>query len=107
MYSNKNNYFLQRMKFDIYKRQIREDRLNQLINQNKVKINEEDRIKTFNHLIEYANKRFEAIERMEKIKQELNNDLTANVNKKYTEREWKKLYDKRFKKYENDVKEKI
>ena len=95
------------MKFDIYQRQIREDRLNQLINQNKVKINEEDRIKNFNHLIEYANKRFEAIERMEKIKQELNNDLTANENKKYTEREWKKLYDKRFKKYENDVKEKI
>ena len=106
LHSNKNNNFLQRMKFDIYKRQIREDRLNQLINQNKVKINEEDRIKTFNHLIEDANKRFEAIERMEKIKQELNNDLTANENKRYTEREWKKIYDKRFKKYENDVKEK-
>jgi hypothetical protein len=94
------------MKFDIYKRQIREDRLNQLINQNKVKIDEEERIKTFNHLIEDANKRFEALEKMEKIKQELDEDLTTVEHKKYTQKEWNKIYNDRFKKYENEVKEK-
>ena len=106
LHSNQNNNFLQRMKFDIYKRQIREDRLNQLINQNKVKIDEEERIKTFNHLIEDANKRFEALEKMEKIKQELDEDLTSVEHKKYTTKEWNKIYNDRFKKYENEVKEK-
>ncbi len=106
LHSNQNNNFLQRMKFDIYKRQIREDRLNQLINQNKVKIDEEERIKTFNHLIEDANKRFEALEKMEKIKQELDEDLTTVEHKKYTQKEWNKIYNDRFKKYENEVKEK-
>lgn len=106
LHSNQNNNFLQRMKFDIYKRQIREDRLNQLINQNKVKIDEEERIKTFNHLIEDANKRFEALEKMEKIKQELDEDLTSVEHKKYTQKEWNKIYNDRFKKYENEVKEK-
>ena len=106
LHSNQNNNFLQRMKFDIYKRQIREDRLNQSINQNKVKIDEEERIKTFNHLIEDANKRFEALEKMEKIKQELDEDLTSVEHKKYTTKEWNKIYNDRFKKYENEVKEK-
>ena len=106
LHSNQNNNFLQRMKFDIYKRQIREDRLNQLINQNKVKIDEEERIRTFNHLIEDANKRFEAYEKMEKIKKALDEDLTAGEHRKYTKKEWNKIYDKRFKKYENEVKEK-
>ena len=106
LHSNQNNNFLQRMKFDIYKRQIREDKLNQLINQNKVKIDEEERIRTFNHLIEDANKRFEAYEKMEKIKKALDEDLTAGEHRKYTKKEWNKIYDKRFKKYENEVKEK-
>ena len=48
------------MQFDIYKRQIKEERLNDLVEQNKVKINEEQKIKTFNRLIEGANGRLKA-----------------------------------------------
>ena len=48
------------MRFDIYKRQTQNERIDKMIEDNKIKINEEQRIKTFNRLIEGANGRLKA-----------------------------------------------
>ena len=102
-----NHSFMKRMEFDVYKRQIKEKELDKLIEENKIKIEEERRIKTFNHLIEDANRRIEAMDNLEKMKKILNNnDITEQPLKKYTDEQWKKIYDERFKAYLEKVKEK-
>ena len=100
-----NHSFMKRMEFDVYKRQIKEKELDKLIEENKIKIEEERRIKTFNHLIEDANRRIEAMDNLEKMKKILNNnDITEQPLKKYTDEQWKKIYDERFKAYLEKVK---
>ena len=102
-----NHSFMKRMEFDVYKRQIKEEELDKLIEENKIKIEEEQRIKTFNHLIEDANRRIEAMDNLEKMKKILNNNyITEQPLKKYTDEQWKKIYDERFKAYLEKVKEK-
>ena len=107
LHINKDEDFMERMKFDIYKRQIRDDRINKLIEQNKMKINEEERIKAFNRLIEDANRRIEAQENLEIMKNKLEDDLINPNTKKYNDIEWKEIYQKRFENYNNKVNEKI
>ena len=94
------------MQFDIYKRQLKEDRINKLVDQNKIKIDEDERIKTFNRLIEDANRRLEAQENMENMKNKLEEDITAGPHKKYSQEEWKEIYNKRFKNYADSIKKK-
>ena len=102
-----NHSFMKRMEFDVYKRHIKEKELDKLIEENKIKIEEEERIKTFNHLIQDANRRIEAMSNLEKMKNILNNnDITEQPLKKYTDEQWKKIYDERFKAYLEKVKEK-
>jgi len=102
-----NHSFMKRMEFDVYKRHIKEKELDKLIEENKIKIEEEERIKTFNHLIQDANRRIEAMSNLEKMKKILNNnDITEQPLKKYTDEQWKKIYDERFKAYLEKVKEK-
>ena len=48
LYINKDDKFLNRMKFDVYKRQSKNERIKKLIEQNKKKIDEVQRIKAFN-----------------------------------------------------------
>lgn len=106
LHINKDEEFLQRMQFDIYKRQLKEDRINKLVDQNKIKIDEDERIKTFNRLIEDANRRLEAQENMENMKNKLEEDITAGPHKKYSQEEWKEIYNKRFKNYADSIKKK-
>jgi hypothetical protein len=96
---------MERMQFDIYKRQIKEERLNSLIEQNKVRIDEEKKIETFNRLIEDANRRLKAQMNMEDLKEQLNDDLisSSNMYKKYNHKEWNEIYNKRFKAYQDNV----
>ena len=89
---SKEENFMERMKFDIYKRQIKEERVNKLVEQNKIKIEEEERIKAFNRLIEDANRRIEAQENLELMKNKLEEDLTKPPEKKYTPEEWDNIY---------------
>ena len=111
---NKEENFMERMKFDIYKRQIKEERVNKLVEQNKIKIEEEERIKAFNRLIEDANRRIEAQENLEQMKNKLEEDLIGPPLRKYTPEEWENIYKERFlsfleevnKKNEERVKEK-
>jgi hypothetical protein len=81
------------MLFDIFKRQTKELRLNKLIEKNKKKINESEKIKTFNRLIEDANRRIEAQDQLEEMKNEvkINNPNT----KKYKDEEWEEIYEDR------------
>ena len=111
---SKDESFMERMKFDIYKRQIKEDKINKLVEQNKNKLDEEDRIRAFNRLIEDANRRIEAQENLDLMRNRLESDLIGPPAKKYTTHEWKGIYNERFlhflmeanKKREEKIKEK-
>ena len=104
---DKTENFMKRMQFDIHKRQLKEDRINALIEQNKVKIDEDERISAFNRLISDANRRLEAQENMENMKNKLSEDLINNDKKKYSNEVWNEIYNKRFKSYEDNVNKKI
>ena len=103
---NKDEKFLNRMQFDIYKRQLKEEKINKLVERNKVKMDEEERIKAFNRLIIDANRRIEAQENLENMKDKLEEDITSGPQKKYTDQEWKEIYDKRFKNYMENINKK-
>ena len=98
--------FIDRMRYDICKRQSKESKINEILEKNKVKMNEDDRIKVFNNLIEDANRRFEAQENMEKMKYKLSEDFISKEKKKYNDEEWKEIYKKRFKSYEENINKK-
>ena len=106
-YSNihldKSENFLKRMKFDICKRQMKEYKINELIEQNKLRMDEEGRIEAFNRLISDANRRLEAQENLENMKNKLSEDLINNEKKKYSDEIWNEIYKKRFKTYEENV----
>ena len=103
---NKDEKFLNRMQFDIYKRQLKEEKINTLIERNKIKMDEEERIKAFNRLIIDANRRLDAQENLENMKDKLEEDITSGPHKKYTDQEWKEIYDKRFKNYMDNLNKK-
>ena len=109
-YSNihldKSENFLKRMKFDICKRQMKEYKINELIEQNKLRMDEEGRIEAFNRLISDANRRLEAQENLENMKNKLSEDLINNEKKKYNDEIWNEIYKKRFKTYEENVNKK-
>ena len=99
--------FMERMEFDVYKRHIKEKEIDKLIEENKIKIEEEQRQKTFNRLIKDSKRRIEAMDNLEKMKNILNNnDITEEPPKKYTDEQWKKIYEERFKTYMEKVQEK-
>ncbi len=101
-----NEKFMQRMMFDIFKRQTKDKRINNIIEKNKVKINEDERVNAFNRLIEDANRRMEASEKMEYLKNDLedyeikNNNLlvkSGDTTTKFVDsEEWDKIYHERF-----------
>ena len=103
-----NNPFIERMEFDSYKRKIKEKEINKLIGENTLKIEEEKRAQTFTRLFNDANRRNEAMDNLEKMKNILNNNNAINEEalKKYSDEQWKKIYDERFKTYMEKIKEK-
>ena len=98
--------FINRMRYDINKRQLKDIEINKYIEQNKVKMDEEERIQAFNRLISDANRRIEAQENVENMKYKLSEDLMAKEKKKYNDEEWKEIYEKRFKNYEENINKK-
>lgn len=99
--ADKNSNFMKRMVFDIFKRQTKESRITQLIELNKIKIDENERIQTFNRLIDDANRRIEAQERLDELRVKLN-EGHKTLSKKYNQSQWDHVYDFRFKKYIED-----
>ena len=104
---NKDEHFLNRMQFDVNKRQYKNERIKKLIEQNKKKIDEVQRIKAFNRLIEDANRRIEAQENLENLKDKLNVNLIAPPIKKYNYEEWENVYKNRFLLFQENSKKKI
>ena len=104
---NKDEKFLNRMQFDVNRRQYKNERIKKLIEQNKRKIDEVQRIKAFNRLIEDANRRIEAQENLENLKDKLNVNLIAPPIKKYNYEEWENVYKNRFLLFQENSKKKI
>ena len=94
------------MQFDIYKRQLKEERVNKLVEQNKIKIDEDEKIKVFNRLIKDANRRLEAKENLEISQKNTENDIVEPSSKRYTGKQWNEIYNKRFKNYEEKINKK-
>jgi len=91
---DKDEDFMQRMLFDIFKRQTKEERMEKIVEQSKLKIDENERVKTFNRLIDDANRRFEAQEHLAQMKMQLEQQ---NLDmKKYKEEEWEDIYQDRY-----------
>ena len=102
---DKNQNFLERMKFDVNNRQMKENKMNDFINRTKRKMNEKEIAKRFNRLIEDANRRMEAKEKMKIFKEQKENEDIIKLNnyahskdnnKKYNKSQWKDIYKKRF-----------
>jgi hypothetical protein len=70
-------------------------------------IREEDRINTFNRLIQDANRRIEANNELERIKSQLNIKYESNLHKKYNSNDWETIYTKRFQNFINQKNFKI
>ena len=102
---NKDNGFLKRMKFYILKRKRNQEKINKLIEENKYKINKIEIDKTFNRLIKDANRRIIKRKEEELNKEEEMNKESNNI--KYNEEEWNKIYEERFKEYEEYKKKKL
>ena len=105
----KEKNFLSRMKFYAIKQQTRNDVIHILIEKNKPKIKESEKLKTFNRLIEDSNRRAEAKNRIEMLN--ANKQIAINIyNQNYNLSKQKKH---RFnilefeKKYEEEVTNKL
>ena len=100
---DQNKDFLERMDDDINKRKNKDKIMDSFIKRSKVKISLDDEINLFNRLIEDANRRMDELEKNRKIKEEEENNNIELLrkalnkdNKKYNEKEWNKIYNKRF-----------
>ena len=108
---NKDNGFLQRMQFDSLKRKNRVQKVNELLEKNKYKIDEGERNKIFNRLVDDSNRRIQ--EKKEKERDtftEENNvikEQSYDEEKKYNDDEWNEIYQKRFKEFEEYKKKRI
>lgn len=103
-----NDNFLERMNFDIFRRNYKELRLNNLMNLKKDKENEKKRIQIFNQLVEDADKRIKQRQKLNNSKNKLNKDFISaeKVSKKYSDKEWNKIYQRRFKSYQDNINKK-
>ena len=106
---NKENGFFSRMQFYSLKRKRKQEKINKLIELNKYKLTEEEREKTFNRLIDDANRRIlnknKILEEEEKINEE---EMRINSEyRRYNNKEWNKIYDERFKEYEEYKRKKL
>ena len=104
---SKKENFMQRMMFDVFKRQTKDERLTNLLEKNKVKINEVERVNTFNRLIEDANRRLEASEKLDSMK---NNYLYAENNsqpRSVSLSKWENIYNERFLNYKKEKEDEL
>ena len=103
-----NSNFLQRMEEDVHNRHSKDKILNVIIEATKPKIDESQRINTFNRLINDANYR---MEKHVKKKEEQNNVdrqySKDNTRKTQLNNDWEKIYEERFKKFEISKEKKI
>ncbi len=85
---------MQRMTFDNFKRQNKNKRMKKMLEKRKIKISEPEKIRTFNRLIEDANRRLEAKEKLEIMKDKVLFHKNG-VEKKISQEEWLDIYQTR------------
>jgi hypothetical protein len=83
--------FMKRMVLDVFIRQTKDKRLNELLDKRKIRITEGDKIKAFNRLIEDANRRMEAIDNLESVKLSMEEPLPE---KKYSYHQFMDVYNR-------------
>ena len=109
-YSNirqdKDNDFLERVKFDSLKRNNKNKIVNKLVEKNKCKLDEPQRVKAFKRLMNDANRRIYEKKQKENL-EELSKYKDLYNDKKYNEEEWNEIYKKRFKNFEDNKNKKI
>ena len=96
------------------KRNLRDDKINEILKENKPKTTKQNLLKIFNRLIDDSNRRNEANSKIEILKKNniMLNDYSNKLikNKSVSPEKWKKIYDDRFKckfeKYNNNRKKK-
>ena len=106
--------FITRMNNYSTKRNLRDDKINEILKENKPKTTKQNLLKIFNRLIDDSNRRNEANSKIEILKKKniIFNDYSnkLNKNKSVSPERWKKIYDERFKykfeKYNNNRKKK-
>ena len=104
---NKNDNFMNRMAFDVMKRQTQGKKLHDIIEKTKNKMDENQRVKGFNRLIEDANRRLEAQENLVNLKKKLEEQEDEKPIKKYKQEQWENIYNVRFKNYQKQHDDKI
>lgn len=100
---SKQEGFMKRMLFDITKRQTKQEKLEKMIDKNKLKLSEHDRIQAFNRLIEDANRRLEASDSLDLQGRGSNVNGYQEGNKGVINKErWDKVYKERFMGYKEE-----
>ena len=94
--SNHNGSFLDRLNFDNYKRQTKQVRIEQMIKKNTYKIDIAEQNKTFNRLIDDANRRTESKEKMKFLKEQIYEQQKKGLGKTVKKKEWLKIYNERY-----------
>lgn len=90
---DKDSQFIERMQFDVYKRQSKVKRLEIIFEKYKPKLDEKIRREAFNRLIKDANRRIESKDNIKALK-ELE-ERTKVSPKRYKTNEWLKIYNER------------
>ena len=95
--------FITRMELYATKKALQNDKIEELVKQNKIHISEEERTKTFNRLIQDSNKRIEKMKENE-IKRKMNNSndtvnkrnthLRAKSTRTFDKHKWDKVYER-------------
>jgi len=86
--------FMKRMLFDIFKRQTKDERLEKILAKSKPKFDEKKIIKAFNRLVEDANRRLEAQEKLEDLKENIFKD--AKEKRNISDKEWEETYKNKY-----------
>ena len=101
--------FLERMEFYTAKINLKEDKINELVNKSKPQLPEEQRIEAFNRLITDSNRRAEAKKRISKVNSnklllasdvlinlDISNNNASSMNRSMSQRNWNNIYKERF-----------
>ncbi len=104
-----NSNFLQRMEEDVHNRHSKDKILNVIIEATKPRINESQRINTFNRLINDANHRMEKhVKKKEEQVKNVNHQHSKDKTRKtHMNNDWEKIYEERFKNFEISKEKKI
>jgi hypothetical protein len=104
-----NEEFMIRMEKDVERRIKKDETIKTIVKEKQVTLQEEDRVKTFNRLIQDANRRMESAERLKELQdmEEREKKYAENSKKKYENKEWEEIYENRFMRYNDDKNRKI